>query len=277
MPTAQTKKGELFSRNYLRPTDNFDDSKNFRMRLSGYVDELGFDAQSAYVRALKRELAVTLPIAYAPSSIEEFLSTSTIHQVLDAITVLFRVLGERFGDPHAFHCLAFVKRALEEEALNYQIDDLGGMHYRVDAAFEATYQSTLSVLSDPAYKAVRTAFEKAEQELLICPPDTKDALQDLFEAAETLVKILLNAGKSLDANLVGKELRSYVDRFYATADAHTRGFAAQMLEAFGKWVDASHRYRHGPQSDQPHAPPLDLAVLHFSVGASFIRWLASIR
>ena len=49
-----------------------------------------------------------------------------------------------------------------------------------------------------------------------------------------------------------------------------------MLLSFKDWVDGAHFYRHEPSTDDAAQPPLDFAVLMFSNGASFLRWLAQI-
>ena len=276
MATERIKEGELFSRNYLRPTEPVSDSAPFRSRLAGYVNALGHDTVSAFVANLRIEIGVSLPSAW-PRDIDPYFANASVRELLDSITILTRTLGDPRRDMGSRQWVRFVRRALGEEALQYIIDDLGGMHRRVDATFEAETQATVAVLTDPRYAAVRAGFEKAQGELLANPPDTKDALQDLFEAAETLVKVLLGTNQSLHAGLVKKELRSAVDRAHNHADASARAFAGQLLEAFADWVNASHPYRHGQQTQEPFAPPFDLAVLHFSLGARYLRWLVQVE
>lgn len=53
-------------------------------------------------------------------------------------------------------------------------------------------------------------------------------------------------------------------------------FGDQMLEGFAKWVSAGHKYRHGQKTEEPVAPPFDMAVAYVSAGASHIRFLASL-
>jgi len=275
MATEQIKKGGLFSRNYLRPTEPLSDSTRFRVRLAANLPADKHYREN-FASDLKREIGVVVPWGGYALDFDQFFSRADLREVLDSITIITRTLGEPTQSSPARSWIAFVRRALQEEGLQYTIDDLGGVHRRVDAAFEGATQATVAVLTEPRYAAVRAAFDKAQGELLANPPDTKDALQDLFEAAETLVKNLLETNKSLDAGLVKKELRVRVNSAYSQADASAIGFAAQLLEGFADWVNASHPYRHGQQTARPFAPPFELAVLHFGLGANYLRWLVQV-
>jgi hypothetical protein len=46
------------------------------------------------------------------------------------------------------------------------------------------------------------------------------------------------------------------------------------VDAFRDWVDAAHFYRHEAGREAVAQPPLSLAILLISAGASFLRWLA---
>jgi hypothetical protein len=54
--------------------------------------------------------------------------------------------------------------------------------------------------------------------------------------------------------------------------------AKEMANSFAKWVAACQQYRHAPGEnhegeENTAAPPLDLAIVMMSNGASFLRWL----
>src|SRR5207253_4436039 len=115
--------------------------------------------------------------------LNEFFVSAELVDILDSITVIAEAMGAATrSDNLRRSWIEFVERALEEEAVQYTIDEEGGIHRRVDAAFEAQTQATVAALSGQRYSAARTAFENAEQELLGTPPDTKDAVQDLLAA-----------------------------------------------------------------------------------------------
>lgn len=42
------------------------------------------------------------------------------------------------------------------------------------------------------------------------------------------------------------------------------------------WVNACHKYRHGPNAEEPIEPPLDLAIALVGNGLNFARWIATL-
>jgi hypothetical protein len=49
--------------------------------------------------------------------------------------------------------------------------------------------------------------------------------------------------------------------------------AEYLLDSLCDWIDAGHIYRHGQKVQEPLPPPIDLAVIFISQGASYIRYL----
>ena len=58
-----------------------------------------------------------------------------------------------------------------------------------------------------------------------------------------------------------------------TNDATAKNVANHLLNGFADWVEGCHPYRHGQQSEEVFAPPLEIAVATLSNGATYIRWL----
>jgi len=169
--------------------------------------------------------------------------------------------------------LAFAQRVFQEESLGYKLDAMGGVHYHVDAEFERNRVSVLSALGQPRFQAVSRAFEDAHKKLDAQPSDTKGAVRDLFEASETLFKLLTESNQDLSERSVRSVLKPIVQRFYQSIDSSATSFGEHLLESFCQWVNAGHRYRHGQNTEEPHAPTLEAAIAFVSIGASFIRWL----
>ena len=98
----------------------------------------------------------------------------------------------------------------------------------------------------------------------------------MFPAVEVAAKVL-NPGtlKRLDVNEVQRYIGPRLDAKYAGNDPALSA-GRQMLEAFKKWITASHFYRHGQEIEDPAEPPEDLVVVHMSAGATFLRWMVEL-
>ena len=166
-----------------------------------------------------------------------------------------------------------VARALREEGMGYKLDSQGGVHYIVDDEFEHNKLSAIACLNDKKFSAVVSSVEKAYSKLDAEPFDTKGAVRDMFEALETLVKVLLNTTKDLTEGLIKKELKPHANSVYEKLDISAVSAADLLLEGFCYWIKAGHKYRHGQKTKEPIAPPLEIAVLFLSEGAAYIRYL----
>jgi hypothetical protein len=209
-----------------------------------------------------------------------------MRDALSAITIIYKELWEYQHDPltngwrlrpgsAASQWQEFVARALRDENLAYTLDDQCGVHPLVDVEFERNSAATVRSLGEARYAAVRTAFEAGKSKLDALPQDRKGAIRDLFEAVETLTKLVSNSGKALDSGFVRGEIQRIVARLHAE-DAVARRSGGAMCLSLADWVDAAHPYRHGQQVEEPVEPPEELTVLIFSQGAAFIRWLVDI-
>lgn len=179
------------------------------------------------------------------------------------------------GQHRATLWLKFVKRALAEENLGYRVDDRGGIHPLVDVEFEAQRVAVIQVLSAERYRATLEAFEGAHEALERDPPDTKEAVRDVFGAIENLFK-LMAGGKSprLASAEVKKHLPAMLDGHYT--DNTARSAAGRMMDSLCDWVDGAHWYRHEQGQPDPAPPPIHLCVTIMSTGAGYLRWLAEI-
>jgi hypothetical protein len=271
--------GQLFSRLYLQPTEPTSDSLRFRSRIASYLrteaENVAFDRSGAASLVQQETGAKILRGGTYWPGWEEFLLTCELPVLLDTITLIYWLMKDGpQRDAHS-NWKTFVERVLREECLTYKLDEECGVLRLVDEEFERNHESLVRGLETSDLVAVRQNVERAYDDLAGRSLDTRSAVRNMFEAAETLTKLLLHTNKDLSSGLVQAELRPALQRAYAASDSSAAAFSATMVESFSKWVDAGHKYRHGPKSEIPHAPPLELAVLYLSQGASHIRWLVA--
>lgn len=278
------KEGELFSRLYIERGTPLPDSNRFRVRLYQYYwDYLRKDHDEVIRKAIPRELGAEVPyIANWGYSVGDFFKQAVITDVLGAITLIHRALlklnyktGNNEPTYQSTEWQAFVRRAFQEENLAYTLDEWCGVHPLVDAEFERNIAATLAGLGASRYAAARTAVEAMEAKFEQTPPDTKGAIRDAFEAVETLTKIITCSGKALDAGFVKSEIMPRVQTLYQS-DQAAKLSGASAAQSLADWVNAAHPYRHGQNTEEPIAPPEELAILLVSQGASFIRWLVDL-
>lgn len=159
----------------------------------------------------------------------------------------------------------------------YEIDERGGVHPLIDAEFQRNRHETLVSLASSRYANVDHAYRAAFKRLTVQSFDTKAAVRDIFDAAESLFKLMVSPrNPNLTSSSVESELRRIVDRAFASSDDANKQAGGRTLSSFAKWADACHPYRHGQQSETIVAPPPELATLLMSQGASFIRSLAGV-
>jgi len=291
--------GEPFARLYLERGAPAQDNQVFRNRLEAYLLAKHYKDYSELSSYLKQEGGLIVPTSFVAGSIyydfPEFFTKTPIAYVLSAITFIWRYLhskyaewkpgdkGRTFADmlkgefiyPQADAWRTFVARVFREENMAYSVDEKCGVHYVVDEEFERNRVSTLKCVEMPRYAGVKAAFQAAHAKLEQVPRDTKGSIRDIFEAAETLTKLVSGSGKALDAGFVRGELEPRVQKLYAK-DAVAQRSSARSAQSFAYWIDAVHPYRHGHGAEAPIALPLELTILLISQGASFIRWLVDL-
>jgi hypothetical protein len=239
---------------------------------SWFLTKLHDVERSDAYTAITSELGVTPPAGPWGTAWGSFFEHAELRDILDTITLTFRVLARRGGAARTREFHAFVTRVFHEESLGYVMDDNGGVRFSIDAEYERNRFSVIDGLAGVRYGAVRAAAENAFKRM-DGKPDTKAAVREMFEAAETLCKLIASTNEDLDERMVQKRLKPIASRAYASVDPSAQSFAEQVLEGFVKWVNAGHKYRHGPKTEEPRAPTLELAVFYLSNGAAFIRFL----
>lgn len=270
------EEGKLFSRQYLDPGAATLDSVRFRTRLYGYFQRYVQDRLHHVVESfIRSDLGVKVPNHGTGAIFSRFFDQAEMRDVLDTITIVSNVLGSAGYTREAAAWIAEVENAFRTENLSYRVDSKGGVHRTVDAEFDRNKTSAIGCLDDPRYGAVRAALQASFEKLEKSSPDGKGAARDMFEAAETLTKIMCDTGEALDTGFVEKRLKPLVQKLYGD-DPRDNSTAARLLSSFSDWVNAAHPYRHGHNAEIPLSLPVDMAIMLMSEGAAFIRWLAAI-
>lgn len=270
------EKGKRFSLLYLDRSKTLRDSRRFRNRLAAYYQEnLQNSKEGSILSAIQLEIGAEVPLGFTGYSVLKFFERSELRDLLDSITVIYKLLKKSSFDYVSEGWKNFVVRAMSEENLGYRLDDEGGVHFFVDEEFERNRYSALAVLEDPVYSGSRAAYEAAYNYLDADPMDTKGAVRSIFEAIEILVKQMVVTNK-LNRKVVETTLKIKCLEAYK-ADPTAKEVASKMFDGFAQWVDSVHSYRHGQVGDEPIAPPESITIYIISSGSSFLRWLVGLN
>lgn len=267
--------GKRFSLLYLDRSKLLRDSQRFRNRLAAFYRESLNNYESKIAGAIHLEVGADVPYGYAGYNFTDFFKKAELRDILDSITVIYNVIINDGPKMLAEEWKQFVQRTFLEENLGYRLDKKCGVHYSVDEEFERNRFSTLSVLDNPRYNAIRAAYDMAYQYLDNDPIDTKAAVRSIFESIEILTKQMVST-KNLNKWIVENTLKEKCLGVYAK-DETAKKVISQMFDGFAQWVDALHDYRHGQPNIEPVAPPLNVAIYIISTGTSFLRWLIEIN
>lgn len=267
--------GNKFSLIYIQRTEPVRDSQRFRNRLSAYYCEYLDDYEDKIVNIIEKETGAEIPSSIGHYNMSSFFKKNEFRDVLDSITLIFRLLSNSGYTHIAKPWKQFVARVMKEENLGYQLDARCGVHYLVDEEFEKNRYATLSVLDNPDYNGVRAAYEDAYGYMDNDPIDTKATVRSIFESIEILIKQMVET-KNLNKWIVKTKLKERCLEFYKNDDTAIKA-VSEMLDGFACWVDGLHNYRHGQVNDEPVAPTEDIAIYVLSSGSAFLRWLIGIN
>ena len=207
------------------------------------------------------------------------LASWSLNDVLDLITVIYQALSREhqerhYADPRPDAWVQQINDILTEENVAYEVDQKGGVHYRVDAEFARGRAATVAALVGARYENARDNFERGMAALSQASPNGKDAIRGVFASAEGLFRLMLTKSPRLTASEADK-LKPVVQKVHA-GDAAALGASMKMLESFKQWTEAAHFYRHEPGTEEVAQPPLELAIHLVSTGAAHIRWLVGL-
>ena len=180
--------GEQFSRSHVHPGAPGQDSTRARYRVGALFGETGINSQVGQLASyLGRELGVPVPgDGRRSSNWHAFIRECPTSEFLDTITVVYRYLFWHAGEESANRWRDDVRRVFAEEHLAYEIDDVGGVHPRVDREFQENLASAVAGLQSETHRGVRELVESASKYLHATPPNHRQALRLMLSAAETL-------------------------------------------------------------------------------------------
>jgi hypothetical protein len=271
------EEGKRFSQIYLERGAPLRDSVRFRNRLSAYFyQHLTSNHTAKVAPVIEAETGAKIRRIGAYIDIPWFFESNELRDILDSITLIYRVINDAGYRTDAANWKNFVARTLREENLGYRLDSKCGVHYFIDAEFERNRVSTLSILHDLKYAGVRDAYEAAYRHMDSDPPDTKATVRSMFESLEILVRQMVPATKNLNRWIVENTLKEKCIKIYESEPTAAR-VVAGLFDGFADWVDALHNYRHGQPSGQPVAPSEEVAVYVLSTGSACLRWLIGIN
>lgn len=271
MDNKEIPKGELFSRIYIERGEPQRDSKRFRNRLGKRIESIfaGYSTESIS-NFIEYETG-----AHIEDELIDFFNSADLRDVLDSITLIWKYIKRvesSFVPASKWH--VFVSRVLKEENLGYMLDEKCGVHYFVDEEFERNRIAVLACLQDTRYAAVAEAFERAHESLGPSDIDTKGAIRAVFDALEISYKLIVPPKEKdrLNSSGVRNKLIPMAQKIY-NSDITASKTSVNLLSGFCDWIDAAHMYRHSQRSEEPVAPPMEIAILMVSSGASYLRWL----
>ncbi|UUZ64690.1 hypothetical protein LP417_07230 [Polaromonas sp. P1-6] len=264
-----------FSQIYVFGGEALQDSDRFRVRLASHFSHC-FPSRSSLPdlieKEIERECGVRVSSFGMYSSVTTLIEKGKIRDVLDSISVAFRVASASGYPSAAKEWQAQIPRFFAEENLAYRIDAACVVHRFVDEEFYRSTTSAIRSLGSAKLSAAQEALQRGLSYLTGLDQNTKGAVTATFEACEIVAKHLVPEAQNLHAKLCKTQL-------LALCMAPNAGAAEQKVEtgvfaAMAEWVNAVHNYRHGQAEEQPVAPSLELAVQLVSMGCSFIRRLA---
>lgn len=260
--------GKRFTAVYRERGAPTDDSIKFRNRVAHKIHHVVDDY--SVIKALRAETGWSITSAGGSAWWVKFIADLSRDQLLDFLTTVTDALYEVGLNAEAAEYIAFVQRSLDEENLGFVMDDEGGVHYRIDEAFQDGRIAAIAVLGLPNSVAAKLAFEDAQRALTGHPSDTLLAVRRAFDAVENLFKIRYGTSR-----LGASEIKSAMSKIGDGKGGRTGDAARRLNAAFGEWVNACHQYRHAPGEPDPSPPPRWLAVALVDGAATYIRYLAS--
>ncbi len=236
--------------------------------------------QDTFGIVLAKKLGIPVPSNYRSAPHWPYiLEKMELRDFLDTITVLHHTLERKFQQDRTRitqeRLLRDAREIFEEEQIAYRIDDQGGVHLKIDAAFEGERVSLISGLGSARYNNVRSNLDAMFRALDESPPNYKSAVRDIFSAAEGLFKLSFQKPLQMNTTEIQTRLKPAIDRIYSDNTYALRS-SQKQVESLRDWVDSVHFYRHEPSSEEPSSPPPETAILMVSQGMAFIRWLAFI-
>ena len=273
-PLGVAESVSRYSLLYMNRGKRQPDSKRLRVRLAVNAEELIGPLGSTYATEFGRYIGLRLGVRVSVGDLSGFFQQSEVQDVLDSITLAYEWLMASGSNEEAADWLTAAREAVEEEHLQYRVDDRGVVRPYVDQEMEDNRASALLSLSTPRFGEARSDFEAAFRHLR--SGEGKQAIRMMFPAVEVAAKVLFPGRFSaFGPTDVDRSVKPLVERKYA-GNVPAVEAGKRLLESFKDWIIASHQYRHGPEMEAAAEPPQELVVAHLSAGSTFLRWMIEI-
>ena len=265
--------GKRYSHVYMDRPHGVKNSERIRRRIASLFWRLNLNDFSDMASTIRGETGEPIPSAqYSGYDYWAFFGKCPLDTLLDTITVVAAHMRSRRANPDTW--ITEVERIFREEQAAYELDQDGGVHLRVDGAFQQARVAAIDALAGARYAPTVEFLMKAFDALNGPHPQPREACKNAFDSVETLFKLM-----SGQPRIGGREIRDHLNPLIALryqADATALAAAQKMLRALVEWVDACHNYRHGPGADGESEPPDDLWQVLIGQAVSYLRWLAEL-
>jgi hypothetical protein len=252
------------------------DSERARHRVGALLREPAFQGHIERLAAyVSRDLGIPIPgDGKVPSCWHQFIRECRTADFLDTVTVVYRYLFWHVSEPTANWWRQSVRKIFGDENLTYEVDDVGGVHPRVDQEFQRNMAAAIAGLQSDRYQDVCHLLARVAGNLNAEPPNYKLAWQATWSAVEALFGLMF-PNVRLTAHEIEHRMPILIERAYQGDPAAQRAGRSMMI-ALQEWVEASNIYRRQPGGAECAPPPADLAILSISSGASLLRWLVGL-
>jgi hypothetical protein len=274
------KVGEYFSRSYLWADKPFADDVRARHRLATYLDEYFSERDYEIGKFIEQELGISCRRIGATRYYVDWkslLKELDVRDFLDVTTaaIKFEPQHKKYKG-HAvvvYNLLEFARRVFVEQNLAYRIDEKGGVHPSIDAAFSISSAGLLRNLSHSGLDAAREHIAQAERSLLAGSFDGRQAIRSVFDAAENLLKVVFPRATQLNTPTIIDKLGPFLIESSGESKPE-RQASEKLVKSFIDWVEAAHFYRHASGGIEVEQPSESFSVAIVSQGFSFVRWIA---
>jgi hypothetical protein len=281
MTNQQAPEGQLFSDLYIEKGPPLRDSSRARERLFAHFEEIASHDHAVIARAIHARKGIKIRVRGLSEPYHdfgEFFREAAVVDLLDVITIIAAMLGPQRGPSRQRDLwVRAVRFIFMQENLRYRVDDLGGVHYSPDEAFERVRVSAIGALQAKRYGNAAAEVDRAYKALDEQPMNGKGAVKAIFEAAEIIFRLFVGDTKCqrLGTDEIETFLAPMLAQHYA-ADEPAKRSASLLAKSFKQWVASAQFQRHGQPVEEPYQPPAEIALTLLSQGTAFVRWLAEL-
>lgn len=255
------------------------DSARMRFRigriLTNYCnDHSDTEISSECGKFIEGEIGLEIPrnartrrISRPPPDWERFTSEADIHDFLDAISLFVAFYKKVDKYKYIADIIPEIQRIFLECNVSYRIDPDGKIHPFIDNAFERLRVDTIRILETSSLLAAKEYLISAEENLLSSPVNWRDAIVQVFNAAENIFKQNYKTDRLSSRGVHNHIKQRLTDHTYKDAED-------KYCETFSNWIDCAHHFRHETGSEVIHQPEDSLGISIVSSGFGYVRWLA---